>query len=112
MHLAREPTPAGGMPVQHGARGLRDDLLSFFPSRAIPSSDRAADDAVGGLSLRRGLAIKEDKDRGMTLSIIIPCYNERSTIQNVVDTVLRVPLSIEREVVVVDDFSKDGTRDI
>jgi glycosyltransferase involved in cell wall biosynthesis len=44
------------------------------------------------------------------LSIIIPCYNEMQTIDLILDKVLSVELPLEREVVIVDDFSTDGTR--
>jgi glycosyltransferase involved in cell wall biosynthesis len=47
----------------------------------------------------------------MKLSIIIPCYNERQTIREVVRAVLASPVK-DREVIVVDDCSKDGTREI
>jgi glycosyltransferase involved in cell wall biosynthesis len=46
------------------------------------------------------------------LSVVIPAYNEASTIHTIVDAVLRVPMPIDREIVIVDDCSKDGTRDI
>lgn len=47
----------------------------------------------------------------MLLSIAVPVYNEESTIAAVVDTVLAVdlPRQMEREVLVVDDGSTDGT---
>ena len=49
----------------------------------------------------------------MTLSVVIPCYNERATIQEIVERVQRVDLGpIDREILIVDDGSKDGTRDI
>jgi glycosyltransferase involved in cell wall biosynthesis len=49
----------------------------------------------------------------MLLSIVIPCYNESATITALLDRVLRAPLpaDVEREVVVVDDCSRDGTRE-
>ncbi|MBE7412962.1 MAG: glycosyltransferase family 2 protein [Leptospiraceae bacterium] len=47
----------------------------------------------------------------MKLSIIIPCYNEKNTILNVLEAVKKVPYK-NKEVIVVDDFSKDGTREI
>jgi len=47
----------------------------------------------------------------MKLSIIIPCYNEKNTIEEIIDRVLKAPLPIERELVIVDDCSRDGTRD-
>jgi dolichol-phosphate mannosyltransferase len=42
------------------------------------------------------------------LSVIIPCYNEAAYITAVLDAVARVPL--EKEIVVVDDASRDDTR--
>jgi glycosyltransferase involved in cell wall biosynthesis len=47
----------------------------------------------------------------MKLSIVIPCYNEKNTIKNILEVVRKVPYK-EKEIIVVDDFSKDGTRDI
>jgi glycosyltransferase involved in cell wall biosynthesis len=47
-----------------------------------------------------------------TLSIIIPAYNEKATIENVIRSVAAVPLGLQREIVVVDDFSTDGTREL
>ncbi|MCC7368587.1 MAG: glycosyltransferase family 2 protein [Chloroflexi bacterium] len=49
----------------------------------------------------------------MKLSIIIPCYNERTTVVTLLDQVRAVDIGdIEKEIVIVDDFSTDGTRDI
>ncbi|MDQ3068475.1 MAG: bifunctional glycosyltransferase/class I SAM-dependent methyltransferase [Acidobacteriota bacterium] len=46
-----------------------------------------------------------------TLSIIMPAYNERATIREIVTRVLAVDLpGITRELVIVDDGSTDGTR--
>lgn len=45
------------------------------------------------------------------LSIIIPCYNERNTIESIVDAVRSSPIQ-NKEIIVVDDYSTDGTRDI
>jgi glycosyltransferase involved in cell wall biosynthesis len=44
------------------------------------------------------------------LSVVMPCYNERETIEEIVRRVLAVP--IRTELIIVDDGSKDGTRDI
>jgi len=46
----------------------------------------------------------------MKLSIIIPVYNEKNTILRVIDEVRKVPL--EKEIIVVDDGSTDGTREL
>jgi glycosyltransferase involved in cell wall biosynthesis len=47
----------------------------------------------------------------MKLSIVIPCYNERNTIQDIVTAVKAAPVA-EKEIIIVDDCSKDGTREI
>lgn len=44
-------------------------------------------------------------------TIVIPCYNELRTIATLVEKLLDVPLSTEREIIIVDDGSTDGTRD-
>ena len=47
-----------------------------------------------------------------TLSIVIPAYNEAATIRKLVESVLEVDLgSIAKEIVIVNDCSKDGTRE-
>jgi len=52
-------------------------------------------------------------NRDMKLSIIIPAYNERRTIKELISQVQAVTLShLEKEILVVDDGSTDGTRDI
>ena len=45
----------------------------------------------------------------MKVSIVIPCYNERDTIEKVVEAVREAPLQ-SREIIVVDDCSQDGTQ--
>ncbi len=47
----------------------------------------------------------------MKISIVIPCYNELKTIDKIIAAVQAVELPYEREIIIVDDFSKDGTRD-
>jgi len=49
------------------------------------------------------------------LSVIIPVFNERETIQPLLERVTAVDLSrlgLERELIVVDDGSRDGTREL
>ncbi len=46
------------------------------------------------------------------LSIIMPVYNERDTVRAVIQRVLSAPLSLEKELIVVDDGSTDGTREV
>jgi len=46
-----------------------------------------------------------------TLSVIIPVYNERPTVMKLLRQVARQPLSLQKELIIVDDFSTDGTRE-
>jgi glycosyltransferase involved in cell wall biosynthesis len=46
------------------------------------------------------------------LSIIIPVYNEKNTILKILNKLESINLPIDKEIVIVDDFSTDGTRDI
>lgn len=49
----------------------------------------------------------------MKLSVLVPVYNERDTIERVVEQVLAVDLGeLEREVILVDDGSADGSREV
>ena len=49
----------------------------------------------------------------MKLSIVIPVYNEKSFIRTIIDAVKNADIgSLEKEIVVVDDCSIDGTREI
>jgi len=50
----------------------------------------------------------------MKLSVIICCYNERATIREVIEKSRQVELGRgwEKEIIVVDNFSTDGTREI
>jgi glycosyltransferase involved in cell wall biosynthesis len=46
----------------------------------------------------------------MRLTVVIPVFNEARTIAQILDRVNRV--AIDKEIVVVDDYSTDGTRDV
>jgi glycosyltransferase involved in cell wall biosynthesis len=48
----------------------------------------------------------------MKLSVIIPVYNERATIEEIIAHVQAVDLDMERELLIVDDASSDGTREL
>ncbi|MEZ4754628.1 MAG: glycosyltransferase family 2 protein [Bdellovibrionota bacterium] len=47
----------------------------------------------------------------MKLSIVIPCYNEKDTIKDILVAVKAAPVD-EIEIIIVDDYSTDGTREI
>ena len=45
----------------------------------------------------------------MKVSIVIPCYNEKNTIEQIIDVVAAIDLGAEKEIILVDDCSTDGT---
>jgi len=45
------------------------------------------------------------------VSIVMPCFNELTTIDAIIPKVMTVPLESPRELIIVDDASTDGTRD-
>jgi glycosyltransferase involved in cell wall biosynthesis len=47
----------------------------------------------------------------MKISIIIPCYNEINTIEKIIDKIL-LQEDFDKEIIVIDDNSTDGTRDL
>lgn len=46
----------------------------------------------------------------MKLSVVIPCFNEKNTITDVIKAVKASPISCE--IIIVDDYSTDGTREL
>ena len=46
----------------------------------------------------------------MRLSIIIPVFNEAETLERLLERVMAVDIGMERQIVIVDDASSDGTR--
>src|SRR5437867_13223679 len=45
-----------------------------------------------------------------TLSVVVPCYNERATVAELLRRVKEVP--VDKEIIVTDDKSTDGTKDV
>jgi glycosyltransferase involved in cell wall biosynthesis len=47
----------------------------------------------------------------MKLSIVVPCYNEKKTIHAIIQAIKAAPFD-DKEIIIVDDCSNDGTREI
>jgi glycosyltransferase involved in cell wall biosynthesis len=47
----------------------------------------------------------------MKVSVVIPCYNEKNTIEKILEAVRAAPVE-DKEIIVVDDASTDGTREL
>ncbi|MCR4611511.1 MAG: glycosyltransferase family 2 protein [Lachnospiraceae bacterium] len=48
---------------------------------------------------------------GKKLSIVIPCYNEKDSLLEILDKVFNCPIK-NKEIIIVDDMSTDGTRQL
>ena len=76
---------------------------------AVPGDRTRALQRLLGEAACRRLGIYPIPD-GFKLSIVIPVYNERQWIRELVRRVQDVP--VPKELIIVDDFSTDGTREI
>lgn len=47
----------------------------------------------------------------MKLSVVVPCFNEESTIKDIIEAIRDSPVD-QKEIIVVDDCSTDGTREV
>jgi glycosyltransferase involved in cell wall biosynthesis len=52
------------------------------------------------------------KNNFKVLSIIIPAFNERDTLKEVVKMIQEFKITIEKEIIIVDDYSTDGTKEL
>jgi hypothetical protein len=107
------------LPVTHTAEYVVDRLapktpaarlLTATPLRDIPLPVRAGNRvAVFGRHAATPSAGEKPREK---LSIVLPVFNEVRYAAQVIDAVLAKPLGIEKEVVIVESNSTDGTRDI
>jgi glycosyltransferase involved in cell wall biosynthesis len=87
---------------------MTEEIQNSSPRAWSPLWYEAQKETLGESACRQlGLyAIPEDQ----RLSVVIPVYNEEKTLRNLVDRVREVP--IRKELILVDDCSRDGSRDI
>jgi glycosyltransferase involved in cell wall biosynthesis len=83
---------------------MPDDLFD----RTLNTLDAA--EAAIAEATRDTNTTKQPRKQRLTVSVVIPVYNERETIREIVDRVQAVGL--HDEIVIVDDCSTDGTRDL
>lgn len=73
----------------------------------IAAAEAAVDE---GLALGNLPSAREDKRTALAVSVVIPVFNERDTIAEIVRRVQSV--GVHHEIIIVDDYSLDGTRDV
>ncbi len=98
-NLAVDANPAVTHPVSPTSSDQQDSVAT-----AIANLDRIAE-VLATASEQDDRTIMSPK-----LSIVIPVYNERGTIVQVIESVRKLP--IDKQIIVVDDGSTDGTRDV
>lgn len=70
-----------------------------------------AESAVAaGVEIGNEPTTADDKQTALAVSVVIPVYNERDTIAEIVRRVQAV--GVHQEIVIVDDYSMDGTREV
>ena len=79
---------------------------SAKPIRGVPS--HAARPSV---SYSYGTSTKDTQHAPPTLSIVIPVFNERDTLPSILESVLLALPSVNKQIVIVDDCSTDGSRE-
>jgi glycosyltransferase involved in cell wall biosynthesis len=56
--------------------------------------------------------VSSGSPRAELLSIVVPVYNEVRTVRSVIDRLIAIDLPVAREIIVVNDGSTDGTREV
>jgi glycosyltransferase involved in cell wall biosynthesis len=91
---------------------LPTQLLSHMDGTPLPSDERERTEwlirNLGEALCRHWGIYRVPED--LVLSVVIPVYNERKTIHEILRQVRAVP--IRKQIILVDDCSTDGTRDI
>jgi glycosyltransferase involved in cell wall biosynthesis len=86
---------------RHSNEGCR----TYQSSTALPFLQRNCPiDGTECLAERNSVSVAK-----MKVSIVIPCYNEKNTIEKIVEAVRNAPVE-SKEIIVVDDCSDDGTQ--
>jgi hypothetical protein len=104
------------LPVTHTAEYVVDRLAPKTAAsrvlNATPLRDVVVPVRAGNRVAVFGRQAAATTGSGEKLSIVLPVFNEVRYAAQVIDAVLAKPLSIEKEVVIVESNSTDGTRDV
>lgn len=98
---------AAVLPGVGWAAGILSLIASLGVAVQVLLSPRAFDESSGPRNVESG---PEGPAGIELLSVIIPVYNEESTVREVIERVKAVPIA--KEIIVVDDGSTDGTQQI
>lgn len=83
-----------------------------MPVRQTPLDPRSQDSGNLEQDLRQPANSDMQSQSGpMKLTVVIPCFNEKHTIRSIIDSVSAAPVAL-KEIIVVDDCSTDGSREI
>src|SRR5581483_106728 len=104
-------TPATNSLILSKVMSLRPDVPAKGRRGAGSTRIRPAAGSRRRKNFPSPSAAPNHRHSGMKLSIVIPCYNEAKTIRTIVDRVRASPVK-DREIIIVDDCSRDGTRDL
>jgi glycosyltransferase involved in cell wall biosynthesis len=80
---------------------------AFLADRPITAFEREVSQRFPAHAAGQGHLPATDR---LLLSVVIPVYNERATFLSLLDAVRAVP--IQKEILIVDDCSSDGTREL
>jgi hypothetical protein len=101
----RRPVSMLGTLLSSSALGAGERRLPGIPGELVPRADRL-------FCLARRSPLSRPAGRRLTLSVVMPVYNEKSTYRQVMEQLLSTRIKgVDIEVCVVESNSRDGTRD-
>ena len=100
--MPTKPTPPSGP-----ATALAPTVFAPYVPPPTPTRAPYLSGAPTGRRARGGTPIPPETIR---LSVLVPVYNERATIEQIVEMIHSVPIA--KEIICVDDCSRDGTADV